>query len=169
MGILQARILDGFPCPPPGDLSNPRIKPGSSALQSDSLPSEPPGKPKNTGVVAYLFSGGSFLPKNWTGVSYITGRFFTSWATKEAHIQHEWILFINLPINGNLGCFHMKLIKCMSLLLGCLFCSIDLYVCFYAEILFWLQLCNTVWNKEVWCLRLRSSSVFESLRSSATS
>ena len=33
--ILQARVL---PCPPPGDLSNPVFKPGSSALQADSLP-----------------------------------------------------------------------------------------------------------------------------------
>ena len=29
-----------------GDLPNPGIEPGSPALQSDSLPSEPPGKPK---------------------------------------------------------------------------------------------------------------------------
>ena len=32
------------------DLPNPGIKPRSPALQEDSLPSEPPGKPKNTGV-----------------------------------------------------------------------------------------------------------------------
>ena len=35
----------GLPCPPPGDLPNPGIDPGSPALQSDSLPSELPGKP----------------------------------------------------------------------------------------------------------------------------
>ena len=29
----------------PGDLPNPEIKPGSPALQVDSLPAEPPGKP----------------------------------------------------------------------------------------------------------------------------
>ena len=34
----------GLPCPPPGDLPNPGIKPRSPALQADSLPSEPPGK-----------------------------------------------------------------------------------------------------------------------------
>ena len=34
-----------LPCPPPGDLPNPGIEPGSPALQADSLPSEPPGKP----------------------------------------------------------------------------------------------------------------------------
>ena len=36
--------------PSPGDLPNPGIKPMSLALQADSLPAEPQGKPKNTGV-----------------------------------------------------------------------------------------------------------------------
>ena len=45
MGIIQARILDWMPCPPPGDLPNPGIKPMSPAMQEDSLPSEPSGKP----------------------------------------------------------------------------------------------------------------------------
>ena len=40
----------GLPCPPPGDLPNPGFEPKSPALQADSLPSEPPGKPKNTGM-----------------------------------------------------------------------------------------------------------------------
>ena len=35
----------GLPCPSPGDHPDPRIKPGSPALQADSLPSEPIGKP----------------------------------------------------------------------------------------------------------------------------
>ena len=34
-----------IPCPSPGDLPNPGIKPGSPTLQADSLPSKPPGKP----------------------------------------------------------------------------------------------------------------------------
>ena len=36
--------------PSPGDLPNTGIEPRSPALQADSLPAEPPGKPKNTGV-----------------------------------------------------------------------------------------------------------------------
>ena len=36
----------GLPCPPPGDLPNPRIEPRSPALQADSLPSEPQGSSK---------------------------------------------------------------------------------------------------------------------------
>ena len=32
------------------DLPDPGIEPGSPELQADSLPSEPPGKPKDTGA-----------------------------------------------------------------------------------------------------------------------
>ena len=35
----------GWPIPSPGDLPNPGIEPGSPALQADSLPAEPQGKP----------------------------------------------------------------------------------------------------------------------------
>ena len=44
-----------MPCLPPGELPNPGIEPRFSALQVDSLPSEPPGKPKNTGVGSLPF------------------------------------------------------------------------------------------------------------------
>ena len=40
----------GLPCPPPGDLPNPGIEPRFPTMQADSLPSEPLGKSKNTGV-----------------------------------------------------------------------------------------------------------------------
>ena len=49
-GILQARILEWVAFPSPGDLPNPGIKPRSPALQADSLPAEPQGKPRNTRV-----------------------------------------------------------------------------------------------------------------------
>jgi len=107
------------------------------SLQADSLPAEPPGKPKNTGVRGVCVCGfcccwvtqaclfvtprvtrqsliwdaevrcmcvscsvrGSSWPRNWTGVSCIAGRFFTSWATREAllgKIQfHESCLIFN--------------------------------------------------------------------------
>ena len=48
-GILQARILE-WPFPSPEDLPNAGTEPRSPTLQADSLPTEPPGKPKNTGV-----------------------------------------------------------------------------------------------------------------------
>ena len=43
------------------DLPNPGIEPRSSALQADSLPAEPPGKPKNTGVGSLSLFHGIFL------------------------------------------------------------------------------------------------------------
>ena len=43
--ILRQEYQSGFPFPSPGDLPDPGIEPGSPALQADSLPSEPPGKP----------------------------------------------------------------------------------------------------------------------------
>ena len=39
--------------------------------------------------VAFSFSRGSFQPRDWTQVSHIAGRFFTRWATREAHIKVE--------------------------------------------------------------------------------
>ena len=47
--IFQARILDNRSFSKgssPRDLPHPGIEPGSPALQADSLPTEPPGKPQ---------------------------------------------------------------------------------------------------------------------------
>ena len=42
------------------------------------------GSPRMLEWVAYPFSRGSSRPRNWTEVSWIAGRFFTSWTTREA-------------------------------------------------------------------------------------
>ena len=44
-GALQARTLQWVVTPSPGGLPGPGIEPTSPALQADSLPAEPPGKP----------------------------------------------------------------------------------------------------------------------------
>ena len=49
-GILQARRLEWVAMPFFRGSSQPRIEPRSPALQADSLPAEPQGKPKNTGA-----------------------------------------------------------------------------------------------------------------------
>ena len=46
MGLSRQEHWSGLPCPPPGDLPDPGIKPRSPAWQADFLPSEPPGKLK---------------------------------------------------------------------------------------------------------------------------
>ena len=45
MEFSRQEYWSGLPFPSPGDLPNPGIEPGSPALQTDALPSEPPGKP----------------------------------------------------------------------------------------------------------------------------
>jgi len=50
MEFSRQVYLSGLPFPSPGDLPNSGIEPRSPTLQADSLLSEPPGKPKHTGV-----------------------------------------------------------------------------------------------------------------------
>ena len=47
-------------CHSTGDLPNPGTEPRSPALQADSFLSEPPGKPKNTGVGSLSLLQGTF-------------------------------------------------------------------------------------------------------------
>ena len=59
MGFSRQEYWSGLPFPSPGDLPNPGIKPGSPALQADSLLSELPGK-------LHIVHG---VSKSWTQVS----------------------------------------------------------------------------------------------------
>ena len=55
MRFSRHAYWSGLPCPPPGDLPDPGIEPVSPvspALQADSLPTEPPGKPKPLHICA---------------------------------------------------------------------------------------------------------------------
>ena len=45
MGFPRQEYWSGLPLPSPGALAHPEMEPRSPALQADSLPSEPPGKP----------------------------------------------------------------------------------------------------------------------------
>ena len=44
MEFSREEYWSELPFPPPGDLLEPGIEPGSPALQVDALPSEPPGR-----------------------------------------------------------------------------------------------------------------------------
>ena len=46
MGLSRQGYWSQLPFPSPEDLPNPGIEHGSPALQVDSLPFEPPGKPR---------------------------------------------------------------------------------------------------------------------------
>ena len=46
MGFSRQKYWSGLPFLSPGDLPDPGVELTSPALQADSLPTEPPGKPK---------------------------------------------------------------------------------------------------------------------------
>ena len=52
-GFSRQEYRNGLPCPPPGDLQDPEIEPGSPALKADSLPMSYPGSPVHT---IYVFT-----------------------------------------------------------------------------------------------------------------
>ena len=54
MEFSRQEYWSGLPFPSPRVSSQPRIKLGSSALQTDSLPSEPPGKPLGNAFSAHV-------------------------------------------------------------------------------------------------------------------
>ena len=66
-GFSSLEYWSGLPFPFPRDLPNPVIEPRSPALQEDSLPSEAPGKAKNTGVGSLSLLQGIFPTQelNW--------------------------------------------------------------------------------------------------------
>ena len=67
MEFSRPEYWSGWLLPSPGDLPNSGIEPRSSALPVDSLPVEPPGKPKNTGVGSLFLLQRIFLTQesNW--------------------------------------------------------------------------------------------------------
>ena len=109
MEFSRPEYWSGEPLPSPGDLPNPGIEPRSPALQADSIPAEPQGKPKNTGVGSLSLLQGIFPTQesNWGllccrqilyQLSY-QGSPFSSLAeaenngnkaTKTLHKVHEW-------------------------------------------------------------------------------
>jgi len=52
-GFSRQEYWSGLPCPPPGDLPNPGIKPRSATLQVDSSPAKLPGKPIDSLSLSY--------------------------------------------------------------------------------------------------------------------
>ena len=75
IGFSRQEYWSGLPFPSPEDLPNPEIKPGSPALQADSLPTELQGKPD--------LPIPGIEPASLTSLA-LAGGFFTTSATWEA-------------------------------------------------------------------------------------
>ena len=81
LGLSRQEYWSGLSFPSPRDLPNPGIKPGSPALQADTLCSEPPGKPC---VYIYIYTMEYYstskqnetmpIAATWMDLSYHTGR-----------------------------------------------------------------------------------------------
>ena len=62
MGFSRQAYWSGLPFPSRGDLPDPRIGPGSPALQVDALPYEPPRKPSHgKGIINFRSNSCPFL------------------------------------------------------------------------------------------------------------
>ena len=59
-GISRQEYWSGLPFASPGDIPDPRIEPESPALRADTLPSEPPGKPPESGETDHKARTGCF-------------------------------------------------------------------------------------------------------------
>ena len=119
MEILQARILEWLPYPPPGDLPNPGIEPRSLTLQADSFTDSHQGSPRILEWVAYPFSRGSSWPRNCTGVSCIVEKAMAThsstlawkipWTEEPGRLQsmgsqrirHDWAISLSGIGEGN--------------------------------------------------------------------
>ena len=70
-GFCRQESWSGLPFPSPGDLPDPGIEPRSPALQADSLPSAPPGKPwvsadvMQTHCITWLLCVTLLVTKDW--------------------------------------------------------------------------------------------------------
>ena len=113
MGFSRQEYWSGLPCPPPGDLPDSGIKPRSLTLQADSLPSEPPGKPREDVIImevkkcSMLDSPSNHPPDNCPrsveklsfmkpapGAKKVGGHFCGRWASQMA------LVVKNLPSNA---------------------------------------------------------------------
>src|SRR5574340_945194 len=86
-GFSRQEYWSGLPFLSPGDLPNPGIEPGSPELQADSLPSEPPGKPKISP---------NYLPKNSFQINQQMG--FTVTSVSMSHTINHFFPLCRLDI-----------------------------------------------------------------------
>ena len=93
MEFSRPEYWSGYPFPSPGNFPNPGTEPRSPELQADSLPAEPQGKPKNTGV----------------GSLFLLQQIVLTQELNQGLLHCRWILY-QLSYQGNIYiyiCFHI--------------------------------------------------------------
>ena len=82
-GILQARILEWIAFPfSRGSFQTQGSNPGLPHCRQILYQLSHKGSPRIWDWVAYPFSNRFSWPRNWTGLSFIAGGFFTNWVMK---------------------------------------------------------------------------------------
>ena len=81
MGFSRQEYCSGLPFPSPGDLPDPGIEPRSPALQADSLPSVPPGKPHISEPEC---------PTRHKALCGVVGKLRTGHVTRTLRTESEW-------------------------------------------------------------------------------
>ena len=87
MGFSRPEYWSGQPFHFPGDLPNPMTEPNNSHCRWILYWLSHQESPRILEWVGCPFCGGSSQPRNQSRASCIAGRFFTSWATREAHMN----------------------------------------------------------------------------------
>ena len=77
VGFSRQKYGSGWPLPPPGDLPNPGIEPGSPSLAGGFFTPEPPGKPQWPGGRTFLGLG----PQEGTGAEAGALSTFPGWGS----------------------------------------------------------------------------------------
>ena len=114
MEFSRQEYWSGLPFPSPGDLPDPGIIPGSPALQADSLPSEPPGKPNFSFLHLFcflqVFSGLDGAHPHWEGKTNFAKYTESHAQLRTPSYSHPEITFpfgpVKLAITGSV-CGHL--------------------------------------------------------------
>ena len=80
MGFSRQEYWNGFPFLPLGNLPDPGSEPVSPALQADSLPTEPPGKPNKLTLLLLSLSRVQLSVTPWTAAQQASLSFTISWS-----------------------------------------------------------------------------------------
>ena len=101
MGIPQAKLLGWTAIPSFRGSFQSRIKSRSPALQADSLLSEPPGKPKNTGVGSLSLLQGILTQESNQGLMHCRRILYQLSYRRSPYIQHsDSLLLYILNVQG---------------------------------------------------------------------
>ena len=151
MEFSRQEYWSGSPFPSPGDLPDPGIKPGSSALQADSLPSKQAGKPHSHLKYSHLDrrqtenlepqhfrnpDGKTLEAPHTTDKRNFLIRFWSgSLEGSPSPTPHQWPL---IPSPSKSFFFHYTLLMHMKRILRNNFCCSNILYLLFIERLCWM-------------------------------